>query len=319
MSHDRIDFRALRQRASFQLVLDRYGMPARHAGRHHFILCPFHRETEASCLIDHARNRFRCFGCGETGSILDFVAKRERCTIVQAATIVAQCCSGAVDRTSAGTTGAEAAASSRSDPAAPVDAHAGNEPLRYRLRLDPTHPYLIGRGLSQEIIERFGLGYCDRGPMRGRIAIPIHDEAGRLIAYAGRWAAEKVPEDRPRYLLPRGFRKQQVLFNLHRVAGSDSAVLVESYWSVFRLAMLDVGAVALMGRDMSAAQIRLLLAAGIGSVRLMLDGDHAGRSATRKILPDLARHVFVRDLELPEALKPHSAPEALLRRLIGLS
>ncbi len=128
-----------------------------------------------------------------------------------------------------------------------------------------------------------------------------------------------MPDGQPRYLLPRGFRKQQVLFNLHRVTGTDTVVLVESYWSVFRLAALEVAAVALMGRDLSAAQIRRLLAARISRVYVLLDGDEAGRSATCKIVPELARHTFVRSLELPDALKPHPAPEAILRRLIGLS
>ena len=168
------------------------------------------------------------------------------------------------------------------------------------------------------MIERFGLGFCDQGLMRGRIAIPIHDEDGRLIAYAGRWATKEVPAGRPRYLLPRGFQKQLVLFNLHRVKSERSLVMVESYWSVFRLASLGVASVALMGRELSVAHIELLTGAGIDHVQLMLDGDSPGRAATAKILPDLARHLFVKDVELPELMKPHSAQEGVLRRLIGI-
>jgi DNA primase len=193
-----------------------------------------------------------------------------------------------------------------------------NQPLRISLSLDPTHPYLLGRGLAPELIERFGLGYCDRGLMRGRIAIPIHDEEGHLIAYAGRWAAEDIPEGRPRYLLPRGFQKQLVLFNLHRVKDQRSLVIVESYWSVFRLATLAVPAVALMGRELSIRHIELLTRAGVDHVRLMLDGDSPGRLATAKMLPELVRHIYVRDLELPDPMKPHSAPEDVLQRLIGI-
>jgi DNA primase len=154
--------------------------------------------------------------------------------------------------------------------------------------------------------------------MRGRIAIPIHDENGQLIAYAGRWAEEESPKERPRYLLPRGFQKKLVLFNLHRVKTKNSVVIVESYWSVFRLAALGVAAVALMGRELAAAHLELLTAAGIDHVRLMLDGDPPGRAATAKILPQLAHHVFVKDLELPEHAKPHSAPEKVLLSLLGL-
>jgi DNA primase len=154
--------------------------------------------------------------------------------------------------------------------------------------------------------------------MRGRIAIPIHDEAGCLVAYAGRWAAEDIPEGQPRYLLPRGFQKQLVLFNLHRVKGERSLVIVESYWSVFRLASLAVPAVALMGRELSITHVEHLTGAEVDHVQLMLDGDSPGRLATAKMVSELARHFFVRDLELPDSMKPHSAPEEILQRLIGI-
>ena len=53
--------------------------------------------------------------------------------------------------------------------------------------LDPDHPYLTGRRFTKETIEAFGLGYCTKGPMKGRIAIPIRNDKGELVAYAGRW------------------------------------------------------------------------------------------------------------------------------------
>jgi DNA primase len=290
-----------------------------HGRAQHFILCPFHNETDPSCRIDHARNRFRCFGCGAKGSILDFVARLDGSTIKEAAESVASWCGipgESVEQAAAPVASHQHAIDASVERR--IEVPARNPPLRIALNLDPTHPYLLGRGLSPEIIERFGLGFCDRGLMRGRIAIPIHDEAGCLVAYAGRWAAENVPEGRPRYLLPRGFQKQLVLFNLHRVRGERSLVMVESYWSVFRLASFAIAAVALMGRELSGAHIELLTAAGVDHLRLMLDRDSPGRAATAKILPELARHLFVRDLELPERMKPHSAPEDVLRDLLGV-
>lgn len=65
---------------------------------------------------------------------------------------------------------------------------APNAPLSFTLHhVDPCHPYLAGRGLAAETIRTFGVGlYRGRGFLRGRIVIPIHDEHGALIAYAGR-------------------------------------------------------------------------------------------------------------------------------------
>jgi hypothetical protein len=83
----RVDFRTVKQQASFATVLRQYRLAVQSSRAQHFILCPFHRETDPSCRIDHARNCFRCFGCGAKGSILDFVAKLEGSTIKEAAAL----------------------------------------------------------------------------------------------------------------------------------------------------------------------------------------------------------------------------------------
>lgn len=315
----RIDFRAIKERARFEPVLRRYRLVPQVGRAQHFILCPFHRETDPSCRIDHARNRFRCFGCGTKGSILDFVARLEDTSIKKAAALVAIWC-GITTEYADGASAPLRSEQHAIDPSggSSTKTPARNQPLRMSLKLDPAHPYLLGRGLTSEVIERFGLGFCDQGLLRGRIAIPIHDDEGCLIAYAGRWAAEEVPQDQPRYLLPAGFHKRLVLFNLHRVKGERCLVMVESYWSVFRLASLGAPAVALLGRELSTAHIELLTRAGIDHIKLMLDGDSPGREATVKVLAELARHLFVKDLELPELMKPHSAPEEVLRALLNI-
>ena len=84
MSYE-IDFRIIKERARLETVLRHYGLGAQPRRSQYFILCPFHRETEPSCRINSVRNRFRCFGCGAKGSILDFVARLERIGIKRAA------------------------------------------------------------------------------------------------------------------------------------------------------------------------------------------------------------------------------------------
>lgn len=321
MASPRIDFRALKERARFEPVLRRYGLAPHTSRSRHFILCPFHREEEPSCQIDEAGKRFRCFGCGAKGSILDFVVRLEGCTILEAAIVVADSCGlsleGIADASTKTTDRIPASEEAlRTD--VPRKQEVPHNPLLdFTLKLDSSHPYLIERGLRPELIEWFGLGFCDRGVMRGRIAIPIHDEQGRLVAYAGRWASSIVPKDRPRYLLPRNFRKQLVLYNLNRVRTAATLTIVESYWSVFRLAALGIPAIGLMGRELSEAQVALLRDAAVERICVMLDGDIPGREATAKMVPQLARHFFVRDSELPEQTKPHSAPEEVLCVLIA--
>jgi DNA primase len=322
MVSQRIDFRVLKERARFDPVLRRYGL-AQHTSRpRYFIRCPFHREENPSCRIDQARKRFQCFACGARGSILDFVALLDGCTILEAANIIADCCGlnddCIVDQSAPGVDGIPSGKGVTPADALEEQEVTANPPLEFTLKLDPSHPYLIERGLSPELIEHFGLGFCDRGVMRGRIAIPIHDEQGRLVAYAGRWATSTVPKDRPRYLLPRDFRKQLVLYNLNRVRGAAALIAVESYWSVFRLSALGVPAIGLMGRELSEAHVVLLREAAVERICVMLDGDVPGRTATVKMAPELARYFFVRTLELPDRMKPHSAPEETLRTLIAV-
>lgn len=199
-----------------------------------------------------------------------------------------------------------------------------NPPLGVTLTLDPKHPYLAGRGLAPETVAEFGLGYCGRGLMRGRIAIPIHDADGNLVAYAGRWPGDEGwPEGEGKYKLPKGFEKSAVLFNLHRVlrsrrfAESDAVILVEGFFSVFWITQLEcVGnVVALMGRELSERQ-EALLCEHFSRVTLLLDGDVPGREATATLLPRLARRVHVKAPVMPEGRSPDGLPFNELEELL---
>jgi DNA primase len=89
---------------------------------------------------------------------------------------------------------------------------AANAPLHLTLQhIDRHHPYLVGRGLTARTIRTFGLGpIAAVGSARSHI--PIHNERGELVAYAGR----AIDGQGPKYRFPTGFRKSLVLFNLHR-------------------------------------------------------------------------------------------------------
>ena len=97
-----------------------------------------------------------------------------------------------------------------------------NEPLDYQLaKLVPDHPWFQERGIRAETIEEFGLGYNTnpRGLTGGRIAIPIHNARGELVAYCGR-AVTPEQEAEAKYKLPdeHHFKKSLEVYNLHRQA-----------------------------------------------------------------------------------------------------
>src|SRR5207248_900486 len=79
-----------------------------------------------------------------------------------------------------------------------------NAPMDFELQgLDADHPYLRDRGFTEETIRHFSLGFCNRGLLKGRIAIPLHDPNGQLVGYAGRFTRdEQVHEANPKYKFP---------------------------------------------------------------------------------------------------------------------
>ena len=341
-----IDFTALRARARFEPVLERYSLEANGRGPQKTLLCPFHEETEPSCKVNLEKRAFHCFGCGAKGNVLDFVARMENAELPEAARTLAEICG--IPLTEVSKTEAqpksprtsppqphrkpqeprEAHTSRKAAPAAqtplsePPGAPQGpvNPPLSFRLKLDPAHPYLAERGLRREVVEAFGLGSCARGMMKGRICIPIHNEAGELVAYAGRWPGDSGwPAGEEKYKLPPGFRKSLVLFNLERIARGprpEELVLVEGFFSVFRLHALGVPAVALMGAALSDEQAALL-AAHASRITVLTDGDAAGRAARAGIVPRLAERLSVHAPLLPEGTSPDMLDEETLLRFVS--
>jgi DNA primase len=310
MTARRLYLARVKEEASFEQILDHYRVKSRGAGAKRMACCPFHPDKRPSCSIHLERKVFYCFGCGAKGSVLDFVAKIENVSVHEAAERVEQICRIPNDGAQRETRQPTQNGSVRDPPNEPL------RPLPFRLTLDPAHPFLAGRGIGPELAATFGLGYCGHGTMQGRICIPIRDQHGELVAYAGRWASDELPEGITKYDLPRKFPKRRVFFNLHRVTSAEHLVLVEGYWSVFRLHTLDVPAVALMGRVLSVEHETLLIESGVRTLTLMLDGDRPGREATDELLPRLADRFFVRAVRLPDQEKPDTVPEQFLLEVL---
>ena len=322
-----IDFAWVKENASFERVLAHYKLALRGRGAQRSILCPFHPDKRPSLRVELDKAVFHCFSCGAKGNLLEFVARMGGAPedLRTAAEKIADICKIPLAPPRRGTPAEKPAAAPKARrgvkpapaPASePMSAAPVNPPLTFQLKLDSTHPYLVERGLSAEQVAEFGLGYCSRGSMAGRICFPIHNSAGELVAYAGRWASEDLPEDVERYLLPAKFEKSRVLYNLHRVRDAEHVVLVEGYWSAIRLHALGVPAVALMGWSISPEQIALLRDRGTRYLTVLWDGDEAGARARERALPDLASAFFVRAPILPDGEKPDTLPEPALRQLV---
>jgi DNA primase len=305
-----VDFAAIKHSVPLAPLLRRYQVKLRRSGPDQYRgCCPIHGgQGQDAFHANLTRNLFHCFSCGAGGSVLDFVAAMERCSLREAALkLTSQPAAPMQALAATPTTTAKQRATRKSNV---------STPLGFTLRgIDSSHPYLASRGIHQATAEHFGIGWY-RGPgiFSGRLVIPIHNDRGELVAYCGR-ALDASP---PRYRFPSGFAKSEVLFNLHRAAaaGHQSAVVVEGFFDCLKLHQAGMPAVvALMGAALYESQQRTLLQ-HFKHVILMLDGDPAGRRATARLIHRLQPHASLDVTNLPDGVQPDQlSTEALLALL----
>jgi DNA primase len=336
-----IDFKAVKTAISMEKLLDYYGLLGRfkRSGDSLSGSCPIHKGSNPTQFrVSVSKNIWNCFGeCKHGGNSLDFIAKMEDVSIHAAALKAIEWFGldpGAMAADSEEANGKpsmppKAAAASVPKPGSKPVAQtpekvAPNKPLKFRLdKLGRSHPYLAERGLTQETIVDFGVGYCAKGIMAERIAIPIHDPEGSVVAYAGRYPGDP-PGDTPKYKLPPGFRKSLELFNIDRSMKEPAEkplVVVEGFFDCMKLHQHGCRkVVALMGSTMSAAQEDLIRKHTNSQSRIiiMLDEDEAGQAGREDIAHRLARFAFVK---IHEFEKNDTQPEHLtaeeVERLFG--
>jgi len=326
-----IDFRALKAAVKIEQVLAHYGLTEKFKQGKDSLTgpCPIHRGTHATQFrVSISKNCWHCFSdCHCGGNVLDFVAKMENIDPNEAANLMVEWFNLDIAKLNGETSpperranpkrGAEAKPGASAQPTqaptpkptAPTTTEpkesAPNKPLGFALKLVDQHPYLAERGLTPETITEFGLGYCDKGVMSGRIAIPIHNISGQLVGYAGRWPGEP-PEERPKYRLPDGFRKAAEVYRLADALEEPEnkpLVIVEGFFAVMKLWQLGCRkCVALMGSSMSATQEELIAKAvhPNGTIIVMFDEDDAGRTGREEVLRRLATRAFVRVIVFDE-------------------
>jgi len=316
-----INFQQVKEQGDFMALLKHFDITGKQNGDEVRINCPFHDDENPSCGVNVAENKFNCFSCNEHGNILDFATllndgdPQDSNDLREGAKLVMNICNITTPRTprkprktkkTVGHKKIEKMAQGQNTAGSDDSGNTTNEPLKFKLTLEPESEFFDRNNIPAEHVELFGLGFCGRGSMAERIAIPIHNEKNELVAYAGRWAGEELPEDEDKYKFPAKFKKTHVLYNLNRIieAKPKHVVLVEGFWSVQRLHSLGISAVACMGTSISQEQIDLLSSAGVKFVTVIFDGDEAGTNGVKTVCPTLSRFFYVRVIDLEEGVKP---------------
>ena len=292
-------------------------VPLKRQGKEYAARCPFHDERSASFTVSPTKQFYHCFGCGAHGTAISFLMNYDRLEFLDAVDELAKRVGMEVPRE----TQQRNANPDTRDLYGAME--AANAFFRGQLaRSDKARAYVDKRGIAQEIVERYGIGYApdgfsalrdalgtdprrmqllERGGLfsknekghvydkfRDRLMFPIHDRRGRTIAFGGRVID---PEDSPKYLnSPETalFHKGRELYGLWQARQAnqklDRLIVVEGYMDVVALAQYGVSqAVATLGTATTPDHAELLFR-NAPDVFFCFDGDRAGRSAAWKAL-----------------------------------
>jgi DNA primase len=310
-----LNFREIKQSIPIEAVLGHYQWKyLRRRGDQVQGCCPIHRGQRTDAFnVDLRNNGFHCFSCQAHGGVLDLVVAMERCSLRQAGLLLTEWFTVTAEvRT------LESTVDHKKTAQLIREKERLAAPLKFTLRpVDSRHAYLQARGIDAHTADHFGVGYyAAPGLLQGRVVIPIHNERGQLLAYAGR----SINGTGPKYKLPTDFAKSRVLFNLHRaiVHRQQTIVVVEGFFDCLKVHQAGLPCVvALMGCSLSEHQETLLLRS-FRNVALMLDADSAGIDGSAVIADRLGKHCAVEIVGLPTGQQPDHLSTPEIHRVLSL-
>ena len=278
-------------------------------GANYKACCPFHDENTSSFVVSPSKGIYKCFGCGKGGDAVHFVQEFEKVSFPQALKIVAKKYN--IDVPERELSPEElASAKRRENSLAMLDKN--NRTFREALtRHSPAMDYLTGRGIKQETIDKWGLGWASGGFFAGRVTYPIHNMNGDICGFTGRALSDQVqpkyknsPEDEL-------FKKSDLLFGLYhakmKINKANKCYIVEGQHDV--LQMWQIGfenTVAPSGTALTVQQIRLIKRF-TKNIVLLLDADAPGiKAAIKNISPLLTEQAGLRIIVLPDGEDPDS-------------
>ncbi len=305
-------------------------------------LCPFHNEKSPSFNVNDVEGFYHCFGCGVNGDAINFLRESDGLEFIEAVHRLAELAGMVVPRQ----TPVDAQKIERRKTLLDVlerTAHFYQSSMNSD-RGQETRSYIAGRGLSDDLIKDFRLGYAPKAGLRNvlhqheigdeliktaglmgvserdgsfydyfrnRVMFPIENRQGQVIAFGAR----AFGDAKPKYLnSPEGpaFSKKTVLYGWRqareRVRRTLPLLIVEGYMDVIAVSGSGVaGALSPLGTALTEEQLQLVWKLHDEPV-LCFDGDAAGQKAAaralERLIPLLEPGRSARFASLPEGMDP---------------
>ncbi len=313
--------------------------------------CPFHNEKTGSFTVSPAKGIYKCFGCGKGGNAVNFIMEHEQLTYVEALKWLAAKYNIIIEEKELSEH--EKQEKSERESMLIVTNYAEEFFVDQLWHTDEGKSVGLGyfnkRGLDNQIIEKFGLGYCpeawdgltktalakgykkeflvktgltiesERGlfdRFRARVMFPIRDLAGKIIAFGGRIMTNDKKS--AKYLnSPESeiYHKSRTLYGIFfakkSIVQHNRCYLVEGYLDVISFHQKGIeNTVASSGTSLTIEQIRLIRRL-TPNVTIIYDGDAAGiKASLRGIDLVLEEGLNVRVVSLPEGEDPDSYAQA---------
>ncbi len=281
-------------------------------------LCPFHEERTPSFSVDAQEKLYHCFGCGVGGDTIKFIEEKEGLGFAEAVELLADRYGVELEREKEDPR-AEARRQQRRRLGELLDRTAAfyTHILWDAEEAGKARAYLAERGLGEETLRAFGVGYApsawDRVLLRGqragfkvdelravglaqrgrsggeydrfreRIMFPIRDRRGRTLGFGGRAMRSDQGAKYVNTAETDFFHKSQMLYGIdlakEAIAKSGRVVVVEGYTDVLALRQAGIDeVVGVMGTAITEEQVAVL-SGMVDEVVLALDADSAGQEA----------------------------------------
>ena len=285
-------------------------------GRNYMGLCPFHTEKTPSFSVQPEKGYYHCFGCGAGGDVIKFLMEKEGLGFIEAVEKLAEDLHIDLKPSFRDT-----ATDKKRERMVAMNREAALYYMEILSRNPYSLDYLKNRGIGQDMILAFGLGFAPAGGdqllghmkgkgygekelfeanllsyneernhyydrFRNRLIFPIIDRKSRVVGFGGRVLDDSLPK----YLNSSDtllYKKSRELYGLNRVmkvSDRERILLVEGYMDVISLHAAGIGyAVASLGTSLTREQARIIKRFG-KQVFICYDGDKAGQAATDRAI-----------------------------------